>query len=522
MSATASVDPVASGEIVVLAPLSVEARAVRVGCTVGASASDRHGTASRRAFRAAGQRQRRARRPDRRILRRARSRARAGRRRARERAARPDRHDHVRRPVDPRRRPPARRAARTRRRRSPRASGSCSASDAGRCSGPVPLPSTWSRRGSRRLRARRPLVTLRVVLDTHRHELHRPLRTVAGAAIAYRTLRRACALVEEWANALGAREVVLAAPRASCAGVERAVEIVERALEQRGAPIYVRKQIVHNAHVVASLEARGAVFVDELDEVPTGCDRDLLGARCLARGPMPGGRARPRRDRRHLPAGGEGPRRGAALRRGRLRHRARRPRGPRGGGGHLRRGAGAHACDRSRRSRSADLAIEDPERVAYLTQTTLAVDETREVVDALRARFPVIAGPPSSDICYATQNRQDAVRALAADCDLILVVGSGNSSNSRRLVEVAERAGCRAMLVEGGRGHPARGAGRNSACRPDGRRLRAGVARRGRGSCARRTRRRDASASGRWRPRTSTSSFPPRSGRSGERMSRSV
>ncbi|HLK45881.1 MAG TPA: hypothetical protein VKT18_07815, partial [Acidimicrobiales bacterium] len=115
-----------------------------------------------------------------------------------------------------------------------------------------------------------PLVTLRVVVDNDRHELHRPLRTVAAAAAAYRSLRRACALVEEWARALGPREVILAAPRASCAGVVRAVEIVERTLEERGAPVYVRKQIVHNAHVIADLEQRGAVFVDELDEVPPG------------------------------------------------------------------------------------------------------------------------------------------------------------------------------------------------------------------------------------------------------------
>ena len=100
-------------------------------------------------------------------------------------------------------------------------------------------------------------------------------------------------------------------------------------------------------------------------------------------------------------------------------------------------------------TRSRALEVEDPERVAYLTQTTLAVDETAGVVDALRARFPALVGPPSSDICYATQNRQDAVRALAAECDLVLVVGSPNSSNSRRLVEVAERAGCPALLVEG-------------------------------------------------------------------------
>ncbi|HEY2440662.1 MAG TPA: hypothetical protein VGI07_10545, partial [Solirubrobacteraceae bacterium] len=130
----------------------------------------------------------------------------------------------------------------------------------------VDMESAWLAPAARA----RPLVTLRVVLDTHRRELHRPLRTVAGAATAYRTLRRACALVEEWARALGPRDVVLAAPRASCAGVDRAVDIVERALESRGAPVYVRKQIVHNAHVVAALQDRGAVFVDEVDDVPRG------------------------------------------------------------------------------------------------------------------------------------------------------------------------------------------------------------------------------------------------------------
>ena len=115
-----------------------------------------------------------------------------------------------------------------------------------------------------------PLITLRVVMDTARAELYRPLQTLTAFATAYRTLRRACELVHGWADALASREVVLASPRASCAGVERAVEVVQRALEERGAPIYVRKQIVHNTHVVAELEARGAVFVEELDEVPSG------------------------------------------------------------------------------------------------------------------------------------------------------------------------------------------------------------------------------------------------------------
>jgi len=292
----------------------------------------------------------------------------------------------------------------------------------------------------------RPLVTLRVVVDTHRHELHRPLRTVAGAATAYRVLRQACALVEQWARVVGPRDVVLAAPRASCAGVTRAVEIVERALEYRGAPIYVRKQIVHNAHVVASLQERGAVFVDEVDEVPPGAsvifsahgvspevrahaaerNLDVIDATC------------PLVSKVHAEA-----RRFAAsdydiVLVGHQDHEEVQ-------------GTFGEAPEHIRVIRSpyevAELEIDDPEHVAYLTQTTLAVDDTASVLDALRGRFPAIVAPPSSDICYATQNRQDAIRALAADCDLILVVGSGNSSNSRRLVEVAQRAGCRACLI---------------------------------------------------------------------------
>jgi len=294
-----------------------------------------------------------------------------------------------------------------------------------------------------------PLVTLRVVLDTHRQELHRPLRTVAGAAVAYRTLRRASALAKDWARALGPREVVLASPRASCAGVVRAVEIVERALDDRGAPIYVRKQIVHNAHVVAELERRGAIFVDEVDEVPSGATvifsahgvspavraaatergLDVIDATCPLVSKVHA------EARRFAHAGfdivlvghegheevegtlGEAP-------------------------GDIHVIAGADQVDR--------LHVRDPERVAYLTQTTLAIDETAGIVDALRERFPALVGPASSDICYATQNRQDAVRELAADCDVVLVVGSGNSSNSRRLVEVAQRGGCPAALIEDG------------------------------------------------------------------------
>ncbi len=293
----------------------------------------------------------------------------------------------------------------------------------------------------------RPLVTLRVVLDTNRRELHRPLQTLTGAATAYRALRRAFSLIEEWANALGSREVVLASPRASCAGVERAIEIVERVLEDRGAPIYVRKQIVHNAHVVRSLEERGAVFVDELADVPKG-QTVIFSAHGVS--PAVRGEAR-QRDLDVIDA--------TCPLVSKVHAEARRFAATGfdivlvGHAGHEEvDGTFGEAPDRIQIVASAEevagVRVADPERVAYLSQTTLAVDETEQVVAVLRERFPSAVGPASSDICYATQNRQDAVRALARDCDLILVVGSANSSNSRRLVEVAERAGCRARLID--------------------------------------------------------------------------
>ena len=294
-----------------------------------------------------------------------------------------------------------------------------------------------------------PLVVVRVVMDTSADEIYRPLRTLAAFATAYRSLRRAWELVGQWADVLGSRELVLASPRASCAGVQRAVEIVEGALEERGAPIYVRKQIVHNAHVVAELEKRGAVFVEELEEVPRGATvifsahgvspavrreasergLDVIDATC----PLV---AKVHAEARRFAQNGFD----IVL----VGHE-----------GHEEvDGTLGEAPDRmhviSSSEEIAKLEIEDPDRVAYLTQTTLAVDDTAGVVDALRDRFPGLAGPSSSDICYATQNRQDAVRALAAECELVLVVGSGNSSNSRRLVEVSERAGCPALLVEDG------------------------------------------------------------------------
>jgi 4-hydroxy-3-methylbut-2-enyl diphosphate reductase len=293
----------------------------------------------------------------------------------------------------------------------------------------------------------RPFIVLRVVLDTGARELHRPLRTLTGFAAAYRALRRACALAEGWTHALGARDVVLASPRASCAGVDRAIEIVRAALAERGAPVYVRRQIVHNTHVVGELEARGAVFVDELAQVPAGATvifsahgvSPAVRADAVARSLQVIDATCPLVAKVHAEA-----RRFAdsAFDIVLVGHE-----------GHEEiEGTYGEAPARTQVIATVDevaaLEVKDPSRVAYLTQTTLAVDETAGIVQALRHRFPEIVGPASSDICYATQNRQDAVRALAGECDLVVVVGSENSSNSRRLVEVAQRAGSRALLIE--------------------------------------------------------------------------
>jgi len=243
------------------------------------------------------------------------------------------------------------------------------------------------------------------------------------------------------------RRILLAAPRASCAGVERAIDTVERALAQHGPPVYVRKQIVHNAHVIADLERRGAVFVDEVDEVPEGA---LVVFSAHGVSPQVHTDARGRRLRvidATCPLVSK------------VHAEARRFASSDhtivliGHEGHEEvEGTSGEAPENVRLIASADeveqVDVEDPDRVAYLTQTTLAVDETQEVVEALRRRFPGLVGPRSDDICYATQNRQDAVKALVEECDLILVIGSRNSSNSKRLVEVAERHGCPAFLID--------------------------------------------------------------------------
>ena len=244
------------------------------------------------------------------------------------------------------------------------------------------------------------------------------------------------------------RRVLVARPRGYCAGVDRAVQAVEVALELYGAPVYVRKQIVHNSHVVASLEARGAVFVEEAGEVPEGAVV-VFSAHGVAPQVRQEARARglrtvdatcPLVTKVHNEA-----RRFAALGYdilliGHAGHEE--VAGTTGEApGHIRLVQGPQDAAAAR--------VRDPAKVAWLSQTTLSVDETLQTVAALRQRFPLLADPPSDDICYATQNRQAAVKAIAGQSDLVLVVGSANSSNSVRLVEVARDAGAAAAyLVE--------------------------------------------------------------------------
>ena len=197
------------------------------------------------------------------------------------------------------------------------------------------------------------------------------------------------------------KRVLLAQPRGYCAGVDRAVEAVERALVRYGRPVYVRNEIVHNQHVVTMLRERGVVFVKDTDEVPPGAVMMFS-----AHGVSPAVRAAAKRTRGGTC--GEAP-------------------------NHVQVIDGTDSVD--------DVVVRDESKVVWLSQTTLSVDETLAAVERLRHRFPLLQDPPSDDICYATQNRQAAVKALAPQCDLVIVVGSHNSSNSVRLVEVARRAG---------------------------------------------------------------------------------
>ncbi|MGX9349332.1 4-hydroxy-3-methylbut-2-enyl diphosphate reductase [Microbacterium sp. KNMS] len=241
----------------------------------------------------------------------------------------------------------------------------------------------------------------------------------------------------------GRKRVLLAAPRGYCAGVDRAVITVEKALERYGSPVYVRKQIVHNIHVVRELEAKGAVFVEEVDEVPEGAhvvfsahgvspavvsaasDRGLqaIDATCPLVTKVHREAVRFARDDFHILLVGHE--------------------------GHEEvEGTAGEAPENVTIVNSPDEAdtieVEDPSKLVWLSQTTLSVDETMETVNRLRARFPELHNPPSDDICYATQNRQVAIKKVAAGADLVIVVGSANSSNSVRLVEVALQHGAKA------------------------------------------------------------------------------
>lgn len=248
------------------------------------------------------------------------------------------------------------------------------------------------------------------------------------------------------ASAARGPRVLLAGPRSFCSGVERAIQTVERAIARFGVPVYVRRQIVHNRHVVSDLEARGAVFVQELDEVPDGATvvfsahgvapdvREVARSRGMnvvdATCPLV---AKVHHEVHRFTAQGYH----VVL----IGHR-----GHDETEGTMGESEGMTLLETP--DDVAALDVDDPEKVAYITQTTLSPNDVAGVVAALSSRFPSLVGPHSADICYATQNRQEAVVAMAHECDVLLVVGSSNSSNAARLVEVSERAGCTAVLVE--------------------------------------------------------------------------
>ena len=248
-------------------------------------------------------------------------------------------------------------------------------------------------------------------------------------------------------------DIVLANPRGFCAGVDRAIEIVKRAIETLGAPIYVRHEVVHNRFVVDDLRQRGAVFVEELDEVPDGATvifsahgvSQAVRAEADRRGLKVFDATCPLVTKVHLEVARQ-------CRAGRdviLIGHAGHPEVEGTMGQWTAEGGTGQIYLVEDLADVAALEVGQPEHLAYTTQTTLSVDDTREVIAALRAKFPAIQGPRNDDICYATQNRQDAVRVLAAECDLVLVVGSPNSSNSNRLRELAEREGVESYLIDG-------------------------------------------------------------------------
>ena len=248
-------------------------------------------------------------------------------------------------------------------------------------------------------------------------------------------------------------EVLLANPRGFCAGVDRAIEIVERALEAFGAPIYVRHEIVHNRFVVDSLRQQGAVFVDELADVPDGATV-IFSAHGVSQAVRRESRSRQLRvfdatcplvTKVHIEVARLCKAGHDVILIGHAGHPE--VEGTMGQWSAAASGNAIHLVESI--DDVARLEVGRPEKLCFVTQTTLSVDETRDIIAALRARFPLIEGPRRDDICYATQNRQDAVRRLAAACDLLLVLGSPNSSNSNRLRELAEKQGIPAHLIDG-------------------------------------------------------------------------
>ena len=248
-------------------------------------------------------------------------------------------------------------------------------------------------------------------------------------------------------------KILLANPRGFCAGVDRAIDIVDRALSLFGAPIYVRHEVVHNRFVVEGLRARGAVFVEELDEVPDDATV-IFSAHGVSRAVQEQAEARrlrvfdatcPLVTKVHLEVARHARDGREVILIGHTGHPE-----VEGTMGQYRASAGRAVFIWSRRRKMSRRSLcKDPEHIAFVTQTTLSMDDTARIIDALRGAFPAILGPKKDDIRYATQNRQDAVKELVRHCDLILVVGSPNSSNSNRLREIAERSAMPAFLIDG-------------------------------------------------------------------------
>jgi len=287
---------------------------------------------------------------------------------------------------------------------------------------------------------------VRAVVDTPAEPLRHPGTLIRGPR-AFRALRHAAPAIDAWAAAIADREVLLAGPRSFCAGVERAIQVVERALDKFGPPVYVRRQIVHNLHVVRDLERRGAIFVDEAGDVPLG------GVLVLAaHGVAPDvHHEAERRDLRVIDATCPLVSKvHAEVRRFAARDHTVFLIGHRdheevvGTSGE----APGNVIVVPDAETAEGVEVDDPDKVAYVMQTTLAVSEAENTASVLRERFPALSGPRTEDICYATSNRQQAVQAVAAGSDLVLVLGSQNSSNSRRLAEVAESQGVPAHLVD--------------------------------------------------------------------------